>query len=274
MGCHCNLRILGTRMITKMKNTRIKVLAVLLLSGLFSTSISAENDGEKTDEKVIQASNEISKDEFSKVRERLATTFPGSAAGEIIASPVKGLYEVMIGPKVLYISADGRYLMRGEIVDLETEENLTEPRQNEAQRVAVDKVGEENMLIFGSKDLKHTLTVFTDIDCGYCRKLHGEMESYNEAGIRIRYLFFPRAGVNSESYKKAVSVWCSEDQKDAMTKAKTGANIEMKVCDNPVKNHMALGQLLGVRGTPAMVLEDGRLLPGYVPAARLKSFLN
>ena len=116
--------------------------------------------------------------------------------------------------------------------------------------------------------------MFTDIDCGYCRKLHGEMDKYNAEGITVRYLMFPRAGIDSPSYKKAVTVWCNKDQQDAMTRAKAGENLPNASCDNPVKEEYELGQLIGVRGTPAIIMEDGAMLPGYVPAARLVKALE
>lgn len=227
-----------------------------------------------TDKDLASAQAEIEAGDDAGLRARLAKLFPSTPADKAQVTPVPGLYEVTIGPKVVYMSADGRYLVRGEIVDLDTEENLTEPAQNAAQLEAVNKVSEDQMLIFGDKDLKHTMTVFTDIDCGYCRKLHSEMQAYNDAGIRVRYLFFPRAGLNSESYDKAVSVWCNADRAAALTEAKQGGEIEKATCENPVQDHMMLGQLLGVRGTPALVLEDGELLPGYIPAQKLAAFLD
>jgi thiol:disulfide interchange protein DsbC len=135
-------------------------------------------------------------------------------------------------------------------------------------------VPESEMVIFGADDAKHTITVFTDIDCGYCRKLHREIDDYNKENIRVRYLFYPRAGVGSPSYDKAVSVWCADDRKQAMTDAKSGKTLESKSCDNPVKGHLVLGELMGVNGTPAIVLESGELLPGYVPAKRMAQMLN
>ena len=122
---------------------------------------------------------------------------------------------------------------------------------------------------------KHVVTVFTDIDCGYCRKLHAEMPDYNKQGIEIRYLFYPRAGVGSESYKKAVKVWCSDDKHKAMDVSKAGNRVEARIdCENPVDEHMTLGGLVGVSGTPALVLEDGKVVPGYVPADRLSKVLD
>ena len=193
---------------------------------------------------------------------------------DISPTPVAGLYEVMLGARVFYVSADGRYLIQGKMTDLETGEDLTEAKVSKARKKAVDAVGEENMIIFGPADARHTITVFTDIDCGYCRKLHSQMKDYNKQGIRIRYLFYPRAGMDSESARKAVAVWCSKDRKKAMSKAKQGKPVEYRECDNPVKEHYLLGQTVGVSGTPALVLENGELVPGYIPPKRLRRILD
>ena len=135
-------------------------------------------------------------------------------------------------------------------------------------------MGEDSMIIFGKDTLKHTVTVFTDIDCGYCRKLHNEIKKYNKLGIRIRYMFYPRAGIGSDSFKKAEAVWCSKDRAKALTQAKNGIKVTSKKCDNLVAQHYAMGNLIGIRGTPALVLEDGSVVPGYIPAARLSAGLN
>jgi thiol:disulfide interchange protein DsbC len=130
------------------------------------------------------------------------------------------------------------------------------------------------MVIFAPEKYQHTVTIFTDIDCGYCRKLHAEVSKYNDLGIRVRYLMFPRAGQGSLAYRKAVSVLCASDRNTAMTRAKAGEEIEMKECDNPVDREMALGQEVGVTGTPAIFLESGDLIPGYVPADRMAAILE
>lgn len=208
------------------------------------------------------------------IESRLAKVLPEYQVDSIGESVVPGVYEVTMGPQVIYMSADGRYMMQGRLIDLESREDLTEPRRAAARKSAVDKVGEDRMVIFAPKDYKHTVTVFTDIDCGYCRKLHGEIDKYQDAGIRVRYVFFPRAGVGSESYKEAVSVWCADDRQKAMTDAKAGRPVEAKTCDNPVADHLELGQQLSISGTPAIVLENGDLLPGYVPADRLAAALK
>lgn len=189
-------------------------------------------------------------------------------------SAIEGLYEVVIGPHVFYVSADGRYMLQGEMVDMANGRNLTQPEREAALRKTIDEVGEENMLIFSPEQPRHTITVFTDIDCGYCRKLHEEMAAYHAKGIRVRYLMFPRSGIDSPSYDKAVSVWCAEDRNEALTRAKRGQDPAPKKCANPVQRHMALGQSIGVRGTPSIVFEDGRVLPGYVPAERMAVMLE
>ena len=209
-----------------------------------------------------------------KVRQNLAEMLPGLTLGDINPTPAAGLYEVMVGQRIIYVTEDGRYLVQGSLIDLKEKKNLTEPRLNSIKASAVAAVGEDNMVIFGPQDAKHTITVFTDIDCGYCRKLHSEMAGYNDEGIRIRYLFYPRAGLNSSSYRKAVTVWCSDDRKDAMTQSKAGVTLDEKSCTNPVSNHLELGEQLGVSGTPAMVLESGEMIPGYVPPKRLSALLE
>jgi len=207
------------------------------------------------------------------IRASLAVFLPDLKPDSISATPVAGLYEVVFGPRLLYMTADGRFLVQGSILDLEQNANITEPRRNAVKARAVDAIGEDNMIIYEPEKTRYTITVFTDIDCAYCRKLHASLDEYLKRGIRIRYLFYPRAGRDSESYAKAVAVWCADDRKAAMTKAKKGEPIAMKTCPNPVSDHMDLGRLLSIRGTPALVLQDGEILPGYVPPAQLAAAL-
>ncbi len=208
------------------------------------------------------------------VRAAMAKLLPNVELDEVVKAPVPGLFEVLIGPRLFYVSDDGRYLIQGSIIDTKTREDLTEARQTVAKKAVMDKVGDDETIIFGPEKYDHTITVFTDIDCGYCRKLHQEIDDYKAEGIRVRYLFYPRAGIGSPSYQKAVSVWCADDRKKAMTDAKSGVPLDNKTCDNPVQDHMILGEAMGVTGTPAVVLEDGRLLPGYIPAKRMSAYLN
>lgn len=210
----------------------------------------------------------------AKVRQSLNMLLPGLKFGEITPSPVPGLYEVVVGHKLAYVTENGRYLMQGTLIDIEMQKDLTEPRVNAIKSKAITGLNEEMMVIFGPEKAKYNVTVFTDIDCGYCRKLHSEIDQYMEQGIRIRYLFYPRAGIGSDSYRKAVSVWCADDRKAAMTLAKSGKPIENRECENPVKTDMALGSQMGVSGTPALVLDNGKMIPGYIPADRLLAILE
>ena len=208
------------------------------------------------------------------VRAGIGKLLPDVKLDSVTAAPVSGLYEVVMGPRLFYVSEDGRYLIQGNVIDIQSRENITEVKLAKAKKAVMEQMGEDKMVVFAPEKPEHTITVFTDIDCGYCRKLHREIEDYNKEGISVRYLFFPRAGVGSPSYEKAVSVWCADDRKQAMTDSKAGKEIETKTCDNPVQDHMLLGQAMGVTGTPAVVLEDGEMLPGYVPAKRMAKFLN
>ena len=198
---------------------------------------------------------------------------PGVSPDSVRPSPLPGLYEVVFGANVVYMSGDGRYLMQGVLLDVDTMTDLTEPRRAEGRLRLIDDVGEENMIIFGPELAKHTVTVFTDIDCPYCRKLHMEVPKMNELGIRVRYLLTPRSQVGSPSYKKAVAVWCAADRAKALTDAKNGVEVPEKDCPNPVARHMMVGEMAGMRGTPAIVTDDGTLIPGYMTAERLMKML-
>jgi len=147
--------------------------------------------------------------------------------------------------------------------------DLTEEKLSAARIKALDKIGQENMIVFKPKISKYKVFVFTDIDCGYCRKLHSEIDQYLAQGITVQYLFFPRAGKDSDSYNKAVSVWCADDRNAALTAAKKDQKVPAKTCDNPVDEHMQLGADFDVKGTPLIVTEKGNLYPGYLPAKQL-----
>jgi thiol:disulfide interchange protein DsbC len=208
------------------------------------------------------------------VEEALKQALPNVKPDSIAPSPMAGLYEVAVGPKLFYVSEDGRYLIQGSLIDIKERKDLTEDKQAEARLNSLKKVGTDNMIVFKPKIGKHVAYVFTDIDCGYCRKLHSEIDQYLKEGIEVRYLFFPRAGEGSDSYFKAVSVWCAKNRNDAFTKAKRGENVERKDCDNPVDEHLALANAMGANGTPMIVTEKGAILPGYVPAPQLSKILN
>jgi thiol:disulfide interchange protein DsbC len=201
--------------------------------------------------------------------------YPELTATDIRPTPVDGIYEVRIGAQVSYMTGDARFLIQGDIYDVEADENLTELRRTTVRLDAINDVGETSMIVFNAEDAKHTITVFTDIDCGYCRKLHREIEGYNERGISVRYMFFPRSGPQTESWFKAENVWCSEDRNSALTQAKAGIVIESEQCElTPVAQHYMLGKSFGIRGTPAIIAETGELIGGYVSPQELLEYLE
>lgn len=208
------------------------------------------------------------------INKRLAELLPDQKPDSIGLSPIPGYFEVTYGTMIFYISKDGRYMLQGDVVDLSAEKNLTEDKRGQSRLKMLNAVPVENMIVFEPKQAKHTITVFTDIDCGYCRKMHSEIAQYNQLGIKVRYLAFPRTGIDSPSYDKAVSVWCAKDRNQAMTDAKADKPIEAKTCPNPVKQEFEIGKKVGVTGTPTLVLEDGSLMPGYVPPDRLLQMLD
>jgi thiol:disulfide interchange protein DsbC len=224
---------------------------------------------------VLPAGLQAGPTDVAGIRQQLEKIIPGEKPDSITESPISGLFEVLYGPEVFYVSKDGRYVLQGDLYDAGQQlVNLTEEKRTIGRRELIESLDEKSMIIFRSRKPKHTVTVFTDVDCAYCRKLHHQMADYNRAGITIRYLSFPRTGINTPSYFKAVSVWCADDRNAAITNAKNGAEPEPKDCINPVKEHMAVAAKIGVSGTPTLVLEDGTMLPGYVDPKRLAEILD
>ena len=205
---------------------------------------------------------------------RLEALGPDRTPDHVAETPLAGLYEVRFGSLVVYLSGDGRYMLQGDLVDLDTRRNLTDRVRQSVRAEAVGGLGEEGMIVFAPDTVKHTVTVFTDVDCPYCVKLHRQMAGYNELGIKVRYTAFPRAGIPSPTYDKTVSVWCASDPHTAIGDAKMGRSVETRSCDNPVREHYEVGRAVGVTGTPAIVLESGEIVPGYVPPEELAQMLD
>jgi thiol:disulfide interchange protein DsbC len=192
---------------------------------------------------------------------------PGTKVDDLVPSPLPGVYQFMQGAEVSYLTADGKYYLDGNVYDMSTRANLTEALRARARVALINAVPETQMLIFAPKNPLYTITVFTDVDCQYCRKLHSDMAELNKLGVRVRYLFFPRTGPGTESWRKAEVVWCSADRNDALTRAKAGGQLDMNTTcgPTPVAREYALGQSLGVHGTPAIVTENGDFINGYMP---------
>ena len=165
----------------------------------------------------------------------VASHIPGAKADELRPSPIPGIYEFTRGTDIAYVTADGKYAINGDLYDIAKDNNLTEAHRRELRAQMIAAFPESQMLIFGPQDAKYTVTVFTDVDCAFCRKLHSQIAEYNRLGIRVRYLLYPRTGPNTSSWTKAEQVWCSPDRNDALTRAKLGQDLKTKPCtDNPV----------------------------------------
>jgi thiol:disulfide interchange protein DsbC len=221
----------------------------------------------------------------SALTKALKSTFGENAKVTAVApTAIAGLFEVIMGSDVLYMSADGKHIVAGNIFELRptaTDKdkyepfNLTDQRRTGLRTQELNQLDESEMVVFSPEtETKHTINVFTDVDCPYCAKFHLEVTKLNEAGVKVRYLAFPRAGIGSKTYNTMMSIWCAEDRKQAMTDAKARRKIEERQCTNPIKKQYELGKRIGITGTPAMVLPDGQLVPGYLPAARLLALLN
>lgn len=259
---------LNTKQVTGIKGMLLKLLSRQLLAVLcVSMATSA----------VYAAPSDV-------ITKQLKQSRPDIQLKNIKSSPVKGIQEVELADgSVIYASDDGKHFFYGELFQINDSgfTNLTEARNNVTRKDALAKVSLKDLVVYKPKgETKAAVTVFTDIDCGYCRKLHMEMAKMNELGIEVRYMAFPRAGVKrgaeyTPSFTKIASAWCAKDPQAALTDAKMGKELPANICkDNPIEAQYQLGQKLGVRGTPAMILEDGSMVPGYLPADQLASRLG
>lgn len=213
-------------------------------------------------------------DSYSVVEDAIRELAPNVTSIAVSETPADGILMVQVNGEIVYATADGKYLLQGRLIDMKTRQDLTENTKSALRRDLLKDIDPKTQIIFSPEDPAYDLIVFTDIDCGYCRKLHSQIDEYNKQGIAIHYMSFPRAGIGSHSYEKAVSVWCADDPQTALTNAKLGSEPDPKQCDNPVAEEYELGQKLGVTGTPALVTYDGTLIPGYVPPQQLRERLD
>lgn len=215
----------------------------------------------------------------TKIQASLQAGKPGINVTSVEKTAIKGLYKATIdgGPHV-YATEDGKYFLTGDIYQVSPGNivNLTDQERNVDRAKAMASVDKKDTIVFAPDgEVKKVMYVFTDVDCGYCQKLHSHMADYNALGIEVRYLAYPRAGINSGSYRKIASAWCADDRQAAMTKLKTRQAIPENVCPgNPVAKQFELGQSIGLSGTPALVFESGELIAGYVEPDRLKQMLE
>lgn len=229
----------------------------------------------------IAQSSAVDTSDYPELRETLNRSLGGATQGQLSVdqirpTPMDSLLEVILNSgEVLFTDPDGRYMITGDMLMTNPEGfvNLSAQtrQQQNAQRIAA--VPEEELIVFAPDEPRSTITVFTDVDCTYCRRLHGDIEQIMANGIAVRYLAYPRGGQSAESYDKMVSVWCADDRQRAITRAKHGQNLPERDCEHPVQEHFELGNRLGITGTPAIVLPDGTLVPGYLDVDRLTSLV-
>jgi len=208
------------------------------------------------------------------VTDAIHSLVPNAKIDSVSKSTLPGFSEVVTGGQVVYVSNDGKFLLQGSLFDMSNKKDLTEARLAGLRKDLIDKVPASKRIVFAPKNPKYTVSVFTDIDCGYCRKLHTDISKYNEQGIAVEYLWFPRSGLNTPSYDKAVSVWCAADRNKAFSDAKAGQEPKAAKCDNPVAEEFELGQRVGVNGTPTIIAPDGTQIGGYLPPEAMRQRLD
>lgn len=208
-------------------------------------------------------------------RERLAGLFESIDPQNVRSSPIDGWYMIQKGSLVAYISQDGRYLLQGDLIDLDTKINLSEESRTDARRELMSGLADDEVIVFSPDEVKYSVAIFTDVDCTYCRRLHSQIEQYMANGIEVRYLLYPRGGPASAAWNTSEAVWCAKDRGEALTLAKLDREFESSACDaSVVQEHYVLGQEVGLSGTPAIVLDDGELIAGYLPPDALKERLE
>lgn len=235
-----------------------KTLKTLVLILASSVLVANAADAVETDTALIEA------------RKAVTAKFPRLQPESINRGPVEGILEIRQGAMVAYLTEDGRYLLQGELIDLDEDRNLTQESMAAGRLELMQESSDAGSIIFGPDDAAHTVTVFTDIDCTFCRKLHREIAAYNEEGIAVRYLLYPRSGPNTRSWEKAEEVWCADNRRAAMTDAKNDKALPAANCDaTAIAKQFEVGMSVGLSGTPAIIMPNGDLISGYVSAKDL-----
>ena len=230
-----------------MKNPLISFILI------FSVSVSASQDN---------------------IREGLKNILPDGAVIELIEpSPIPGIYAVYYGDlQPIYVTQDGSFFIYGDIykININSISNITEKSVAERRKLILQSIPSEELISFKSSNEQFSVIVFTDVDCGYCRKLHNQIDEYNSLGISINYAAFPRSGLGTSAFTKMVGAWCSDNPKDSMTKLKNNSKLDISFCENqPVSKQYIIGKKLGVDGTPAIFSMDGEMFPGYIEPEEL-----
>ncbi|MFA3792970.1 bifunctional protein-disulfide isomerase/oxidoreductase DsbC [Aliiglaciecola sp. SL4] len=239
-----------------------------------TAKVMVKHQAENIPKNESQQNTSMGSADYTKTKQKLENVL-GLKVFAIGDSPVPSLAQVSTNQGLFYTSEDGKYLVSGRIFNVDAGmRNETDIKLSELRLEGVSDFSDEDVIEFKAKDEKYVINVFTDITCGYCRKLHREIDDYNEKGITVRYLAYPRGGLNTQTYYDMVAVWCADDKQSALTAAKTGADVNGTTCSNKVADEYAFGTRVGVNGTPNIILPDGSLVGGYMPADALLQKLN
>ena len=221
-----------------------------------------------------QAASEENAD-LDQVRQKVGEMFDLIEPEDVNGSPVDGWYTIQKGSIVAYISSDGRYLLQGDMIDLDNQVNLSELVRTDARRALMSTVTDDQVIKFSPAEVKYSVSIFTDVECTYCRRLHSQIEDYMDHGIEVRYLMYPRNGPASRAWNTAEEVWCSADRKNALTMAKLDRKFSTSSCDaSIVQDHYVMGRDVGLSGTPAIIFDDGTLIGGYLAPDQLATALE
>jgi len=241
--------------------------------------VGMQNSASEVADADLKTNDLKAKDLKTKLEDKL----PGIEISDISPSPHKGFYQVFFSGQLLYVSTDGQYVFTGNLLELAEAAPINhsqdaieefESRQAPQRAQVIADIAESDMVVFKAPEEKHIITVFTDVDCAYCRKLHREVPQLNKNGVTVRYMAYPRAGIGSDAYRKLVSVWCADDRMAAMDDAKLKRKFSDRSCTNPIASQFKLTREFNLSGTPALILEDGELIGGYVPFADLVGHLE
>jgi len=224
---------------------------------------------------VVPASAQEVDEKLEQVRQKVSAMFEMINPEDVTSSPIDGWYTIHRGSVIAYVSESGRYLLQGDLIDLDLNVNLSEAARNDSRRDLMSAIPDDEVIAFSPSEIKYSVSVFTDVDCTYCRRLHNQIDEYLAYGIEIRYLMYPRNGPTSPAWATSQEVWCSNDRNGAMTAAKADRKFASTNCDaSIVDHHFKLGQEIGLSGTPAIILDDGTLISGYLPPDQLRARLE
>ena len=249
----------------KKSKVLIRVVVAFSILGLSLTKLVSAQEPDKNADLLQEIGNQMA--------ERLLELSPQMRVERVISLEELGVYAIEIsGGRTIYGMEDGIHFFTGNLFRFDGDiTNLSELRQNTKRKQLMNAISDKDTIAFGEGQggSIETINVFTDVDCGYCRKLHSEIAEINALGIKVRYLAYPRGGIGSEGYEKLVTAWCAKDPQATLTNLKSGRTMKMSNCESPVKDQYFLGQQIGISGTPAIITSDGRLFPGYLPAGEL-----